>query len=106
MIFLGPFIPGKCSQSFLFVVISDVRNLKDEEIIREYQDHLCEALMVYTSSHYQHRPEKLCQMLATLPEISRTCLISKDLLTQRQNAGDIPQLSLLSELLKGDITVQ
>ena len=46
------------------------------------------------------------ELLTRLPELTRTCNLAKELLTTRQAAGEVPQYSLLSELLKGDIVVQ
>ena len=48
---------------------------------------------------------KFCNLLARLPELTRLCVVGKDQLTQRQMAGDVPQYSLLSELLKGDAAI-
>ena len=48
---------------------------------------------------------KFCNLLARLPELTRLCVVGKDQLTQRQLAGDVPQYSLLSELLKGDAAI-
>ena len=62
--------------------------------------------MVYSLTHYPDQPGKHCHMLARLPELTRTCSLSKELLNSRQTAGEIPQFSLLSELLKGDAAVQ
>ena len=75
-------------------------------MIRQQQDRVAEALMVYTTTHYPDKPNKYCELLARLAELPRTCNQGKDMLLQRQAQGDVPQFSLLSELLKGDIAVQ
>ena len=86
--------------------ISDVKGLKEPSIICEYQDSISEALLVYSITHYPKSPNKHCEMMARLAELTRTCNLGKDQLSMRQAAGEVPQFSLLSELLKGDIVVQ
>ena len=87
-------------------IFSDVKNLKNEDIIRDYQERICEALLVYSITHFPHLPNKHCELLCRLTELTRTCSLAKDLLNARQVVGEVPPFSLLSELLKGDIIVQ
>ena len=61
--------------------------------------------MIYTTTHYPDKPNKFCELLARLAELSRTVVQGKELLRARQAQGDVPQCSLLSELLKGDVVV-
>ena len=91
---------------YLTLYVSDVKGLKNEDVIRDYQERVCEALLIHTITHYPHIPNKHCELLARLPELTRTCVLAKDQLNARQAAGEVPQFSLLSELLKGDIVVQ
>ena len=83
-----------------------MKNLQDELLVRQHQDHVIEALMIYTSTHYPQKANKFCEMLVRLTELSRTCVLGKEVLNQRHSSGDISPHSLLSELLKGDIVVQ
>lgn len=84
----------------------DVRNLANEASIRQCQDKLVDALVQYSSSHYPQQPNKVCEMLACLPALSRMCILGKEQLGRRQVAGEMQQCSLFSELLKGDVAVQ
>ena len=93
-------------QSDVSSFVSDVKNLQDESLVRQHQDHVTEALMIYTNTHYPQKPNKFCEMLVRLTELSRTCVLGKELLNQRHSSGEISPHSLLSELLKGDIVVQ
>ncbi|KAK2172855.1 hypothetical protein NP493_924g02009 [Ridgeia piscesae] len=90
----------------LMLLSPDVKNLQDESLVRQHQDHVTEALMIYTNTHYPQKPNKFCEMLVRLTELSRTCVLGKELLNQRHSSGEISPHSLLSELLKGDIVVQ
>ena len=83
-----------------------MKNLQDSVQIRSHQEMVCEYLMLYTATHYSSKANKFCELIARLPELSRSCIQAKDILKQRQGLGDIPQYSLLSELLKGDAVVQ
>jgi hypothetical protein len=82
-----------------------VRNLHEEHKIREQQEKISDALMIYTTTHYPDKPNKYCELLARIAELSRTVVQGKELLRNRQAQGDVPQCSLLSELLKGDVVV-
>lgn len=80
-----------------------MKNLKNEDSIREQQSKLAEALMIYSSTHYSNNPNKACQLLARVSELTRLAILGRDTLKARQAQGEIPLYSLLSELLKGDI---
>ena len=79
-----------------------MKGLKDIDKIREFQDRMTEALLVYTTTHYPKFPNKFGELLLKLPEVARTCLLAKDILNEKLKAGEIAPFSLLSELLKGD----
>lgn len=89
----------------LLLFSPDVRDLREEDIVWSQQDEFLHILHLYMNQHYPTQPNKLYQLLACLPELTRTCLLAKEQLTARQAAGEVPHYSLLSELLKGDITV-
>lgn len=90
----------------LFFFIADVKGLKYTGVLKEYQDKIAESLFVYSCTHYPQHLNKHAELLTRLPELTRTCNLAKELLSTRQAAGEVPQYSLLSELLKGDIVVQ
>ena len=87
------------------MLVSDVRNLREEPKIRAQQEKITDALMIYTTTHYPDKPNKFCELLARLAEMSRTVVLGKEVLRKRQAEGEIPSCSLLSELLKGDVVV-
>ena len=89
---------------FCFCVV-DVKDLHEEVIVWNQQDELVHLLHLYMRQHYPGQPNKLYQVLACLADLTRTCMLAKEHLTARQAAGEVPHYSLLSELLKGDITV-
>ena len=83
-----------------------MKGLKNSDVLREYQDRIAESLLVYSITHYPQHLNKHAELITRLPELTRTCNIAKEALNIRQAAGEVPQYSLLSELLKGDIAVQ
>ena len=85
---------------------TDVKNLRDASLIRNLQDRISNALLIFTATHAQDAGSKFCQILARLPELSRLSNIGKEILRSRQNQDDLPHYSLLSELLKGDAVLQ
>ena len=89
-----------------YFYFTDVKNLRDHRVIRQYQDRISSALQVYSATHYLDKTNKFCELVTRLPELSRLCVLGKDILKTRQSQGDLPQYSLLSELLKGDTVVQ
>ena len=86
---------------FSLLYIVDVKGLKETDTIRSYQEKLVEALLVHSLTHNPAAANKHCELLALISQLTRTCCIAKEQLTARQAAGDVPQFSLLSELLKG-----
>ena len=87
-------------------ISTDVKNLRDHRIIRAHQERVAGAFLIYSATHYLNKPNKYCELLTRLPELSRLSTLGKDILKTRQSQGDLPQYSLLSELLKGDSVVQ
>ena len=85
----------------LFHCIPDVENLQQPSVVRDYQERIQEALMVHSLTHYPSLPHKHADQLTRLAELTRTCALGRELLKARQAAGEVPQFSLLSELLKG-----
>ncbi|GAB1599220.1 nuclear hormone receptor FTZ-F1 beta-like [Argonauta hians] len=85
----------------LVLITPDVKGLKHPEKIREHQEKLCEALDMYTGSHYPQHPNKFGEMILTLPILSRISIKGKELITDSQ-LNDISTYGLLYELLKGE----
>ncbi|XP_052831468.1 nuclear hormone receptor FTZ-F1 beta [Octopus bimaculoides] len=85
----------------LVLITPDVKGLKHPETIREHQEKLCEALDMYTGSHYPQHPNKFGEMILTLPILSRISIKGKELITDTQ-LNDISSYGLLYELLKGE----
>jgi len=86
----------------LYLYATDVDNLLDPTSVRERQERVLDAFVSYTCEHYTFLPYKVSQLLAKLPELSRTCLLAKELLEPHQRSGKVPTQSLLNELLRGD----
>lgn len=72
-------------------------------MIHRQQNKLADALMLYSSTHYRANPNKACELMARVAEITRLAITARDTLKARQNQGEVPLFSLLSELLKGDL---
>ena len=83
-----------------------MKNLRNEGVIRQQQELMLDALTSYTTTHYPKCPQKFSRLLALLPQLSRCCILGKEQLNKRQEAGEVPPYSLLSELLKGDSAMQ
>ena len=86
--------------------VLDVKNLRDSAQIRDHQERVSAAMLIHSASHYQENGNKFCQLVSRLPELSRLSVQGKEILRARQSQGELPQYSLLSELLKGDVVVQ
>lgn len=87
--------------TFFFFLLIDVKGLKEPKKIRDFQDKLMEAMMAYTSTHFQSMKNKFGELLLRLPELSRLSFMGKNILLKY-----LPTCSttcgLLVELLKGD----
>ncbi len=88
------------------VLFSDVKGLNDVGVLKDYQDKIAESLLVYSTTHYPQHLNKHAELLARLPELTRTCNMAKLRLSERQAAGEVPPGSLLSELLTMDDLAQ
>ena len=86
-------------------VSADVEKLIDPGCVRRYQERLLDAFLAYTQERQPHNPNKACHLLAKLAELSRTCVLAKEQLLPYQTSGKVPQQSLLSELLKGEVAL-
>lgn len=89
----------------LVLITPDVKGLKNPEKTRDHQEKLCEALDMYTSSHYPQHPNKFGEMILTLPTLSRISIKGKELITDSQ-LKDISSYGLLYELLKGENAIK
>lgn len=89
----------------LVLITPDVKGLKNPEKTREHQEKLCEALDMYTSSHYPQHPNKFGEMILTLPTLSRISIKGKELITDSQ-LKNISSYGLLYELLKGENAIK
>jgi nuclear receptor subfamily 5 group A protein 2 len=81
-------------------MFSDVKGLKDISHIRNYQEKVTDALMVYSTTHYPHHANKFGELLLRLPEIAKTSCIGKEMLGKKDLPAEISSFSLLMELLK------
>ncbi|XP_013419762.1 nuclear hormone receptor FTZ-F1 beta-like [Lingula anatina] len=86
----------------LVLISPDIDGLKNPTSIREYQDHINEALLTYTSTHFPEMPTKFGELLLRIGELTQTAVIAKEQLVRKHMAGTIPTFSLLTELIKGD----
>ncbi|CAH1786649.1 unnamed protein product [Owenia fusiformis] len=86
----------------LLLMSPDVKGLKDQAVVRDYQEKITDALITYTATHSPQTPNKFGQMLLRLSEISKLCAIGKQRLAAHEIVNDAPASSLLMELLKGD----
>lgn len=85
----------------LMLITPDVKALKEPGKAQEHQDLICEALELYTNSHYPQHSNKFGEMLLRLPEISRVSMIGKEILNTVM-PPEFTSCGLLFELLKGD----
>ncbi|XP_060073525.1 nuclear hormone receptor FTZ-F1 beta-like [Ylistrum balloti] len=85
----------------LMLITPDVKGLKEPGKAQEHQDSICEALGLYTNSHYPQHNNKFGEMLLRLPEISRVSMIGKEILNTVM-PPEFTSCGLLFELLKGD----
>lgn len=85
----------------LMLITPDVKGLKEPGKAQEHQDAICEALGLYTNSHYPQHNNKFGEMLLRLPEISRVSMIGKEILNTVM-PPEFTSCGLLFELLKGD----
>ncbi|XP_074655139.1 steroidogenic factor 1-like [Tubulanus polymorphus] len=84
----------------LILMSPDMKGLKDIDSVRDYQEKVTDALMLYTSTHYPHRSNKFGELLLRLPELARTSMMGKELLAQKDLPAEVSSFSLLMELLK------
>ena len=59
--------------------------------------------MLYTGTHYTHVPNKVSEMLARLPEITRISQMARDRLLTVFTPSKLAPFTLLNELIKGDV---
>ncbi|XP_067662603.1 nuclear hormone receptor FTZ-F1 beta-like [Haliotis asinina] len=85
----------------LLLISPDVKGLKDPGKIMEHQEKLLDALLTYTTGHFQMLHNKFGEMLLRLPELSRISFIGKEQLLSRLPTN-MTSCGLLVELLKGE----
>ena len=78
-----------------------MKALKEPHRAREHQEAVCEALSLYTNSHYPQLQNKFGEMLLRLPEVTRVSMMGKDILNSVM-PPEFQSCGLLFELLKGD----
>ncbi|KAG5684023.1 hypothetical protein PVAND_013276 [Polypedilum vanderplanki] len=86
----------------IVLLSSDTAELKEPEKVRASQEKALQALQAYTLGHYPEAPAKFGELLLRIPELQRTCQVSKEMLTIKPKDDEQPSFNLLMELLRGE----
>ncbi|ESO11590.1 hypothetical protein HELRODRAFT_71280 [Helobdella robusta] len=89
----------------MLLMSPDIVNLSNERAIVEHQDSLIDSLLTYSKVKHPNNHNRVGAMVTKLAELSRCSYVAKEMLTNVQNSGKVPQHSLLHELLKGDVVL-
>lgn len=57
--------------------VADTSGLKESESVRSSQESVLKALQQYTLSHYPDVPSKFGELLLRIPELERTCQVTR-----------------------------
>ena len=82
-----------------FVSFSDVPGLGNKPQVQSIQERTNAALIEYCSLFYAHVADKCGQIFMLLPELRRISFACETYLLQRQQTGDLPTNTLLTEML-------
>lgn len=77
----------------------DVATVSNRTIVEQYQEKVNSTLLEYCSTFYASIRDKFGQLLVRLPEIRLISLRAEDYLYFRHLSGDIPESTLLMEML-------
>ena len=80
-------------------VFADVHGLGNLQQVKHHQDRTNSALAEYCSTFYSGIHDKFGNLLCLLPEIRRISYRCEDYLYRRHQFGDLPENTLLMEML-------
>ena len=78
---------------------ADVATLANRNAVEQCQEKVNSTLLEYCSTYYASVRDKFGQLLVRLPEIRLISLRAEDYLYFRHLSGDIPESTLLMEML-------
>jgi len=84
---------------FLILLNPDVPGLTDRGHVEQSQERVNSALLEYCNMYYPHIVDKFGQLLVRLPEMRLIAMRGEDYLYQRHLYKDIPENTLLNEML-------
>ena len=82
-----------------FIIVSDVSGLTNRQHVETNQERINSALLEYCASYYPNIRDKFGQLLFRLPEIRLISLRCEDYLYYQHLSGNIPENTLLMEML-------
>ena len=81
------------------LTLTDVHGLSNLQMVKHHQDRTNAALHEYCTTFYAPTHDKFGNLLCLLPEIRRISYRCEDYLYQRHQGGDLPENTLLMEML-------
>lgn len=82
-----------------WLIVLDVSGLLDKGHVEQSQERVNAGLLEYCSVYYPHVVDKFGQLLVRLPEMRLIAMRGEDYLYSRHLYKDIPEQTLLMEML-------